>query len=567
MPDVATPETPPSGDLTLEQEAAAATVPPPAFPDNPVDAALADAQAPPAVVEPKTPVESAQQNLETAKKIGEEDVKNVEERNQLNAKLAEQRSKFVDEHAKEYSKLIAQQQLHRQAAQQEVIDARAAAENEPYHSYWESRTNGQKVAIALGQILGGVSWNPAHVNRAVTQLHDAMENDMQLQKQKHADLWRAVNEAQQGVKDLDASQLRDLSAFQATEGAKWDRVSSELGAMIAANKGKGDITTAKKEQLAAAEKATAAWENATKAAATANHMEQMDKERIERDKLLAAKKKGSGGGVTGGGSSVQAAGVKLREEIEKAQAAGTPLTGAQIERRALELKIPPVAKAGRESLKTILDRIKEGGAINRTELNVGEKDKNLILYDPQTKEPYGKAHNAREASQKGIQDTQYGDAARRVQELAQDIREHGETVSSPEDIQRRAARYANAIIGVAVVSPLGKTNESIHQEAASIGLPGTIDPEHLVSSIAKALSGFKARAELVDHKVTEMKRLRQEFRNTVPISDEEKAKYSNKKPDKGTWVSIPDRLSGKPQAKGKTEMLVDSEGKFLGSFR
>lgn len=521
----------------------------------------------PAPIEPpKTPVEAADINRAETEKLGREKVANAEEKAANDAKEAALKQTFVAEHQAALQKILDTQEQHRIAAEKAITVARNKAETEPYHTFFETRSIGQKAAIGIGLLLGGISWNENHVNRGEAMLNSAMKEDFEKQKLQHADLWRAVNEAQQGARDLDANQLRDLSAFNASQGAKWDRISSELGAMVAANKGKSDVSDAKRVALEANEKANTFWQNAISSASLAEHQKAMDAERARHDAEMEKARKLKAA-ASGGGSStaIQAAAVKLREEIEAAQTAGKPLTGAQVDRRALELKIPPVAKAGRVSVKTILDNIKEGGAINKNEHTFTDKEENLILRDPQTNQAYAKAGSVRERSALLKQDVQYGDAARRVNELLQDIKEHGATVTKPEDIQRRAARYANAIIGVAVTSPLGKTNESIHQEAASLGLSGAIDPEHLASSIVKSLTGFTARAETVAHKVTEMKRLRQEFRNTQQqLNEEEKAKYNSPKAGGSSggekWIPVPASVAGNPKLKGKSEILVASDG-------
>jgi hypothetical protein len=516
------------------------------------------------IEEPKTPVEAADRNRADTEELGREKIRNAEEKAANDAKEAQLKATFKTEHEAALQKILDVQEQHRIAAEQAVTIARNKAEAAPYHSFFETRSIGQKAMIGIGLLLGGISWNENHVNRGEKMLDSAMKEDFEKQKLQHADLWRAVNEAQQGVRDLDANQLRDLSAFNASQGAKWDRISSELGAMIAANKGKSDISDAKRVALEANEKANTYWQNSITAAANAEHQKAIDAERARHDaEMEKARKAKLAAGGGGSSTAMQAAAVKLREEIEAAEVAKKPLTGAQIDRRALELKIPPVAKAGRVSVKTILDNIKEGAAINKNEHTIGDKEENLILRDPQTNQPWGKAGSVRERAQMLKQDVQYGDAARRVGELLQDIKDHGQTVTKPEDIQRRAARYANAIIGVAVTSPLGKTNESIHQEAASLGLSGAIDPNHLAESIAKSLAGFTARAETVAHKVAEMKRLRQEFRNTQQqLSEEDKKKYAapSSVGSAEKWIQIPARLSGSEKLKGKKEILVASDG-------
>lgn len=521
----------PGGPLTAEQLAAAAAVPlNPAA--TPLDAELAKLPAAPAPVAapPKTPEEAAARNAETATAIGDEKVKNAEEKAANDVKVAEKRKAFVDDHAVEFQKLLDRQEQHRQAAEQAITVARNKAETEPYHTLWETRGTGQKLAIAFGLIVGGISWNENHVSRGVQMLDSAMKQDFETQKLKHADLWRAVNEAEQGARNLDSNQLRDLSAFNASQGAKWDRISSELGALIAANKGRSDVSVAKSEALKASEAATTFWQNATSAAATARHQSEMEKEKALHDRAIeAAKAKKSAGGGSGS-PAVQEAAVKLREEIEAAQSTGKPLTGAQIDRRAFDLKIPPVAKAGRVSVKTILDKIKEEGSIKKDEDALGAfqgKEKDKLVRDPDTGKVYGKAESPKAAAKFRTDDINYKDAAHRMQELADDIKAHGPKVVDPTDVARRVTKFANAVIAVGIVSPLGKTNETLHLETDSIGIPGTLDPGHLRESITKLVTTNGANLEAVQAKVKEILHKRQMFRNTLaPVTEDEIKKFS-----------------------------------------
>lgn len=561
-------------------ELASAALPPPIAPVTPIDFALAEGAsnlAAPVPVEPKTPVEATKQNLEKAKELGDEAAKIAEEKAANDIKLADETAKFKVQHQAELERLTQRQEAHRQEAEKVVTDMRAKAESMPYHTFFESRSNGQKALIGIGLILNGVSWNPQHVNRGIQMLEDAEKNELELQKAKHADLWKAVDEARQGVRDLDQNQLRELSAFSAQEGARWDAIAGRLGAAAAANKGKGDVNAIKKEALKAAEFATAAWQNAATAEAQARHQEAIDKERDEHNRAMEElrRKKLAAGGAGGTGSpALQANAVKLREEIEAAQAAGKPLTGAQVDRRALELKIPPVAKAGRISVKTILDNIKETGAINKVDHTVEDKDRTRIVYDPETNKPYAIAQTAKNAATFMKQDVQLGDAAHRLEELANHIAKYGKKIdpTNQELTQERIRKFANAVIAIGIVSPLGKTNESLHLETESIGIPGTIDWAHMSpGEIAKYALSYGASEKGIRDKVAEIKHNRQMYRNTIPhLSDEEIKKFSSGGgvgSSEGKWVQIPARLAGEPEAKGKKEMLVSSSGKFLGEFR
>ncbi len=174
-PAAAIPVSLPQGGLTPEQLALAATAPPNANGD-PVDKELAANPLPnaPLIPEPKNPIEVAAGNIKKVDELNAEQIKNAEEKTKLETQIATKSAEFKVAHEAELQKITQQQELHRQAAESQVTEARNKAESEPYHSYWESRSNGQKALIAVGLILNGVSWNPQHVNRGVQMLQDAM---------------------------------------------------------------------------------------------------------------------------------------------------------------------------------------------------------------------------------------------------------------------------------------------------------------------------------------------------------------------------------------------------------
>lgn len=283
--EVAVPPPPPvpGGDLNIDQLMTAALPPPVSATD--LDTELAMAAPLPvapvaAPVVPPPPVEAAAQNLQQARAVGDEQVAVATEKAQLDTAAADEKAAEQQAHAARVAEFTARHEQHRAEADAAIAERRAKAEAEPFHTLWESRTAGQKASIALGVILGGVSWNANHVNRGVEMLNRATEEEERIQRANHAELWKAVESAQADRKELDATQLRQLAEFSAKEGARADAVASRANAMAAANKGKGDVATLKKTALEFAEKATTNYQNATTAAAQANHME-------EQNKLLA----------------------------------------------------------------------------------------------------------------------------------------------------------------------------------------------------------------------------------------------------------------------------------------
>jgi hypothetical protein len=354
----------------------------------PAPAPAAIPPAPAASPPPASPVEAAQRSAEERRALGQEEVEQARDKADEDTERAKQEADFRDAAAQRLKELQARQELHRQAADAHYADVRAKAEGEPFHTFMESRTGGQKAAIAIGLLLGGVSWNQNNVNSGAQMLAQ-LENEYDAnQREKHARLWKAVDEAAAGNRELDGRELRELSQLQADQAARHDAIASRLNASAAASRGARDVTAAKKVALDEQDKANANWSNASHSLATANHMDEENKlseARIKEQEALAKKneaqaaKLGRRGGVGGAGRSALEQGqVTLEGEIADAKAAGKPMSDRDIDRRAVELKIPLVGKPGQISAKSI----KEGAAKEATtetkktaaELKISEAD-------------------------------------------------------------------------------------------------------------------------------------------------------------------------------------------------
>jgi hypothetical protein len=520
-----TPPPTPGGELTLDQLAAAATVPRPAFPDNALDAAISQTPplgaplTPPTPVQPATPTEALAQDASATRANGAEQAANATEKAGIDEQRAQDEAKYKEDHARAMREILARQESHRTAAESRVVDARAKAESAPYHTLFEDSSTGQNVVRAIGLILGGVSWNPAHVNRGVQLLETSMAQHDARQREKHADLWRSVEAAERGQSVLDTNQLRELSTFQSGEAARWDAIASRTSAMAAANKGKGDVTTAKKVALEASEKADTLWQNAAHADALAAHMVEEEKIARERNKIAASKVKKAGAGDGGVGAAQALA--------DFSAAAGALKPGEAIPADVIKLGLKAKIKPSQ-----VVDQIKKYQA--------EAKDPTLTIKpsEREFRDENGKVIGtipARNAVAFAKQDANLSQAAQRLTDLAEDQRKTP-TASTPEAIQRRATKYANAIIAVATTSPLGKTNEAIHQEAASIGLAGAVDPDHLVDSIKGILLKGGANPEAVEHKARESIQIRNQYRlqTLTPIA----AKGGGAKADAGSHPDL-----------------------------
>ena len=96
-------------------------------------------------------------------------------------------------------------------------------------------------------------------------------------------------------------------------------------------------------------------------------------------------------------------------------------------------------------------------------------------------------------------DADYSRALDKLTAIEKDIQANGGRVFSPEAAKRRNTLYNDAIIGVATVSPLGKTNEAMEKEAGSIGSSG-------------AYTGTGANLEAIQRKREEIMQQRERFR-------------------------------------------------------
>jgi len=132
-------------------------------------------------------------------------------------------------------------------------------------------------------------------------------------------------------------------------------------------------------------------------------------------------------------------------------------------------------------------------------------------------------------------DADYSKAENQLQELLDHVEKHGNRTLDPATAQRRDTLYKGAVIGVATVSPLGKTNESQKLEAENIGPSGAPDMEHKMGVL------IGASPEAIKAKIEEIRKQRDAYRAQTLIPLDEKPA-----PAKKQGRTVKDKLTGKP---------------------
>lgn len=112
-------------------------------------------------------------------------------------------------------------------------------------------------------------------------------------------------------------------------------------------------------------------------------------------------------------------------------------------------------------------------------------------------------------------DADYKRAIEQLEALKADVDQNGSRVILPSSVQRRNTLKQSADIGVATVSPLGKTDEAMKKESASIGGGGALGLN------ADVLLG--AQPEAIQRKIAEIQMQRDRYRREtlIPLRDGE----------------------------------------------
>jgi hypothetical protein len=405
-PDAARPP-PPGGQLDTDQLMTAASVPPPAGGDA-VDQTIAAAQAanaPPAPpAKPPTIQEQEQAGLAEQDKLASDAEKAERAAGAARAKQAEasqieaqQKAQIQAENAKREQAIVDQAN----ARTQQWMD-RSTAENDKFmrmglHDYWDDKSVGNKILAGLAMVFGAAGGRSLADNPGYQMINTAIERDFRTQQANIAKQKENVNLAKQGVEDALNQKQQQLADNNLKKAAAYDAVAAQAVALklkqgVPLEQASTDAAVVGLRQKANAtrmETLKAVHGQNVEDAQLADQDERLkiehertgfegqrvgiERDRLANDKLRAeaamvsaqahAKGKSGKGGGGGGGSSLDAAAVQLRKEIQDAADAGKPMTGDQILARGVQLKIPAEAKAGHVSIKSINTAIAQEGGI------------------------------------------------------------------------------------------------------------------------------------------------------------------------------------------------------------
>lgn len=216
--------------------------------------------------------------------------------------------------------------------------------------------------------------------------------------------------------------------------------------------------------------------------------------------------------------------------------------------------------ASADASRAHADYLRAGGAAQAKAAAQAAKDDNTIVFGDDGR-PIGRVTSGRGGAQAfATRDADYKRADDQLVALLNDIKTNGVRVYGPEAVSRRHSLAANAAIGVATVSPLGKTNEAMEAEKASIGSSG-------------AYSLLAANPTAVERKIQELRSQREQYRtqSLQPLTAAEAAQWGVQKasptnptapvtPPPGTPFKLRDGRTGTINAQGKHQL---SDGTIL----
>lgn len=391
-------------------------------------------------------------------------------------------------------------------AQQQIQQTQAALKNFKFKDYWADKSSAQHVVSALGVAMGALGAGLTHTpNYALQILDKAMDRDHQAQVEHLNQLSDQQVMARTGLQDSRTARTRALADLSLGDAAKDKLIASQLeeAAARSSDQNYKNVVTA---QVAKLREESQGKE--VEAAKTLRSMNLADQHaQIEAEHLKAQdeylrqhgayfdKKAKHGAGGAGGGDTSQIS------QFIKDHPNDQP--GAY----AIAEKLGYRGKKGVDLVDKLQNDYKKGAA-------GAAEDEQTIVRDDNGK-PIGRVPTGRGGAQGfATRDADYSRAQEQLEALKRDIDEHGSRVFLPDAVKRRNTLMHNAGIGVATVSPLGKTDEAMKAEMGSIGEGGS-------------WSLMGANPDAVSNKIQELKTQRQKYRNEtlIPLKGDEAARY------------------------------------------
>lgn len=421
------------------------------------------------------------------------------------------RSQAAAESVKHAEAIQAQYDKADAAAAQQIQQTQAALKNFKFKDYWADKSSAQRVISSLGVALGalgsGLTKTP---NYALQILDKEMDRDHQAQVDNLNQLSDQAVQAHTGLQDSRAARTKAMADLTLADAGKDKLIASQLeeAAARSGDQNYKNVLTAQAAKLR--EESQGKEVEASKMLRTMNLADQhaqIEAEHLKaQDEYLkqhgeyfekggAKGHRGSGTGVGGGGDT------GTISQYIKDHPDDQPGAYKLAERLGYH------GKKGVDLVDKLQNDYKTGKSKK-------DEDESTVVRDDNGK-PIGRVPTGKGGAQGfATRDADYSRAQEQLEALQKDIDENGSRVFLPSAVKRRNTLMHNAGIGVATVSPLGKTDEAMKAEMGSIGEGGS-------------WSLMGANPEAVTNKINELKTQRQKYRNEtlIPMKADEAARY------------------------------------------
>lgn len=444
-----------------------------------------------------------------ASAVREQQIKDEQDQAAKQTALALQKKEATEALIRDHDKRLSE-------AQARNDEAFANWKGAKFHDYWSDKTTGDRIVAALAVFLGGLGTAFGGENSAMKNLQSLIQRDYEKQKaeiDQKASLYEATSKNVERAGQMRAQAINDLNL-------KFGAATEAAAAQLAQMKLKQAIPA---EQVQRDKNILAIYEDANKfkqqSAKDTNAMVTSD---------TYNKAKTGAGGPTG----TTAAETKYLEMFQ----AGA--SGAELNAFAQANKID---NKRQDQLIQRGEKLAAGNRADAKLAGTGGSGQLIVVRDDQGN-PIGKAPSSRNVHQITTRDADYARSADQLQRLLDDIEKNGNRVFTPEAIKRRNTLFENAKIAVATVSPLGKTDEAMKTESASLGSSGAPSVHDKLGILAGA------NPDAIRQKIEELKVQRQRYRHEelTPLTPEEVTAAT-----KGRGTGIPGEMrehlsTGKP---------------------
>jgi hypothetical protein len=487
------------------------------------------------------PTQDVQKNVEYTRALQDRHDALLKKQGEIAERVAKVEADKNDREADEQARLqeerkreAAAYQVQRAARQSEIESAvsEKMASQKDLTNAGKDETFGMKlgrsIAIALGglgqalMVKGGVH---GAQNEGLKAVKDTVAQDYQRRKDRLAAASDAVLQARYGAKDAAEAHRAALNDLDADTAAKYRLIAAEAKKQL-------DQAGVDKAQSDSNIVVLAAQEEAAKFEGQIHAREEATQQHREQAAATADLAKAH---LDQGERQITATEAQRREtNYEK--------------RREFNIRDQERRDAAARAAEAKKEKQKDA-------------DDKEIVRDESGK-PIGRVPTGRGGAQGfSTRDADYGRAERQLEELLTDVEKNDKRVLSPENIKRRETLFNNAVIGVATVSPLGKTNEAMEKEAGSLGSSG-------------GMSLMGANPEAIKRKIEELKQQRNQYRQQTlrPLDDAgvpeaRSAPEKTAKPDAHAELrakadEADRKASGKPAATTKYKMPDGSIAEF-----